>query len=49
MQDMKNASLETDLIRVDPVISCKEIITISADFKILNDIVKKNYFIDLKK
>lgn len=50
MQDMKNASLETDLIRVDPVISCEgEIITISADFKILNDIVKKNYFIDLKK
>lgn len=50
VQDMKNASLISDLVRVNPSISFeKEVIIISADFKIFNDIVKKTYFIDLNK
>ena len=50
VQDMKNASLISDLVRVNPTISFeKEVIIISADLKIFSDIVKKTYFIDLNK
>ncbi len=50
VQDMKNASLISDLVRVNPTISFeKEVIIISADIKIFSDIVKKTYFIDLNK
>lgn len=50
MQDMKNATLVTDLVRVDPIISLEnEVIIISTDFKIFTDIVKKTLFIDLNK
>jgi len=50
MQDMKDANLITDLLQVDPVISCQnEVIAISTDFKIGKVIVKKTIFINLKK
>ena len=50
MQDMKDANLVTDLVKVNPVISCqKEVIAISTDFKIGKAIVKKTIFINLKK
>ncbi len=50
MQDMKDANLVTDLVKVDPVISYKnEVIALSTDFKIGKAIVKKTIFINLKK
>lgn len=50
MQDMKNASLVTDLVMVNPAISFKNrVFIISADFKIHSDTIKKTLFIDLEK
>ena len=49
MQDMKDANLVTDLVKVDPVVSYKnEVIALSTDFKIGKAIVKA-IFINLKK
>ena len=48
MQDMKDANLVTDLVKVDPVVSYKnEVIALSTDFKIGKAIVK-NYFYQFK-
>ena len=44
MQDMKDANLVTDLVKVDPVVSYKnEVIALSTDFKI-GKAIKKTIF-----